>query len=82
MVLPDDPEIFDLPADPQIPLTLKIWQDVVQPTSLGLIGLSAVISGLAAFIARRNRNKELARINERQKGTKAVATVTTEKEEA
>lgn len=82
IVLPDDPEIFALPADPQIPLTLKIWQDVVQPTSLGLIGLGAIVSGLAALIARRNRNKELARVKARSQGTNAAATVTAEKKEA
>ena len=59
MVLPDDPEVLDLPANPAPPLTVNTWQKVVQPVTLGLTGLSVVVTGIAAVIARRNHMQEL-----------------------
>jgi formate dehydrogenase iron-sulfur subunit len=62
LVLPDEPEVLDLPTDPQTPALVSTWQKVVQPASLGLTGLSVIVTGLAAFMARRNHHKELERI--------------------
>ncbi len=59
MVLPDDPEVLDLPTNPAPPLTVNAWQKVVQPATLGLTGLGIVVTGVAAVIARRNHMQEL-----------------------
>ncbi|HRW48549.1 MAG: 4Fe-4S dicluster domain-containing protein [Caldilinea sp.] len=59
MVLPDDPEVLDLPANPQVPLLVNTWQKVVQPATMGLTGLSILVTGVAAVIARRNHMQEL-----------------------
>ncbi|NJN83424.1 MAG: hypothetical protein HC802_14825 [Caldilineaceae bacterium] len=66
MVLPDDPETLDLPANPTIPTPMKLWQKVVQPASMGLTGLSILVTGLAAVIARRNHMRELQQVHEEQ----------------
>ena len=63
MVLPDDPEVLDLPAKPDVPLLVNTWQKVVQPAALGLTGLSIVVTGLAAVIARRNHMQELKQLH-------------------
>jgi formate dehydrogenase iron-sulfur subunit len=81
VVLPDEPEVLDLPLNPQIPAAVNIWQNVVQPASLGLTGLSIVVTGLAAFIARRNHQKELARLQARNHTTEAVPASPAEKKE-
>jgi len=65
VVLPDEPEVLDLPVKPEIPAMVHAWQNVVQPMSLGLTGLSIAVTGLAAFIARRNHKQELERIRRR-----------------
>ena len=59
MVLPDDPEKFDLPRDPEPSFMAIAWQDVVQPVSIGLIGVTAAAAGVAGVIARRNHMAEL-----------------------
>ncbi len=63
MVLPDDPEKLDLPANPSNPATLNLWQKVVQPASIGLTGLSVAVTAVAAVIARRNHVAELAELH-------------------
>ena len=80
VLLPDDPEVLDLPVDPQIPLAINAWQQVVQPVSLGLTGLSVIATGLAAFIARRNHMKEMEHLH--QPDEPAETTPAPEKEEA
>lgn len=64
MVLPDDPEVLDLPANPQVPLMVNTWQKVVQPATMSLTGLSIVVTGIAAVIARRNHMQELKKLHE------------------
>jgi formate dehydrogenase iron-sulfur subunit len=63
MVLPDEPEKLNLPANPDVPLALNAWQNFIQPVSMGLTGLSVVVTGLAAVIARRNHMKEVEQIH-------------------
>lgn len=58
MILPNEPEQYELPAQPQVSGFTGAWQKVVQPASLGLTGLSLVVTGLAAIIARRAHLKE------------------------
>jgi len=74
VVLPDDPETLDLPLDPQLPVVADLWQDVVQPASVGLTGLSIVVAGLAAIIARRNHKQELERLHAHTNEPEAVPT--------
>ena len=66
MVLPDQPEQLDLPANPQTPAVLNTWQNVVQPASVGFIGFSLAFTGLASIIARRNHKKEVAQLHAHQ----------------
>jgi formate dehydrogenase iron-sulfur subunit len=63
MVLPDDPTVLDLPANPEVPLLVNTWQKVVQPAALGLTSLSVVVTGVAAVIARRNHMQELKQLH-------------------
>ncbi|MCB0079714.1 MAG: hypothetical protein KDE47_02230, partial [Caldilineaceae bacterium] len=63
MVLPDEPGAFDLPTNPQIPLTVTAWQKAVQPLSLAMTGLSIAVTGVAAVIARRNHVQEVKRLH-------------------
>ena len=65
MVLPDDPEVLDLPANPAPRLTVTAWQTVVQPATMGFTGLGIVVTGLAAVIARRNHMQELRELHSR-----------------
>lgn len=66
MVLPDEPTALNLPANPQVPVTLNAWQKVLQPASLGLTGLSVAVTGLLAVVARRNHMQELRALEARQ----------------
>uniref|UniRef100_A0A7C1FH28 4Fe-4S dicluster domain-containing protein n=1 Tax=Caldilinea aerophila TaxID=133453 RepID=A0A7C1FH28_9CHLR len=66
IVLPDEPEAFGLPVNPQRPLLLDMWQNVVQPAAAGLTGLSVLVAGVAAIIARRNHMKELEQLRSQQ----------------
>ncbi|MBW7884181.1 MAG: 4Fe-4S dicluster domain-containing protein [Caldilineaceae bacterium] len=59
LVLPDEPEQLDLPANPQQPIAIGAWQQVVQPVTLGLTALGAISMGIGALIARRNHMREL-----------------------
>lgn len=75
MVLPDDPEVLDLPADPQVPFIAAAWQKVVQPASITLTVGTAAVAGVAAVIARRNHMQELATLHiddGEQGGTKST----------
>lgn len=66
MVLPDAPEVLELPANPAPPLLVNTWQKTVQPVTLGLTGLSVVVTGIAAVIARRNHMQELKELHKEQ----------------
>ncbi len=66
MVLPDDPEVLDLPANPDVPLLVNTWQKVVQPAALSLTAFSVAVTGVAAVIARRNHMQELKQLHAQQ----------------
>jgi formate dehydrogenase iron-sulfur subunit len=58
-ILLDEPAAYDLPVDPQVPITLsRIWQKIVQP--LGLIAGGATLLGIAGvfLITRRTISME------------------------
>lgn len=59
LVLPDEAEELGLPANPQQPIAIGAWQQVVQPASLALTALGAISMGIAALIGRRNHMREL-----------------------
>jgi hypothetical protein len=62
-VLPDAPEVLDLPVDPKPPRMVNAWQNIVQPASVGLTALSVAVTGIFAVIARRNHMAELTRLH-------------------
>lgn len=64
MVLPDDPDVLDLPVDPRTTVAVQAWQKVVQPASMGITGLSILVTGIAAVIARRNHMKEIEALHD------------------
>jgi hypothetical protein len=66
MVLPDAPEVLDLPVDPAPPVAVNAWQKVVQPISLGVTGFSVLVTGIAAVIARRNHMNELKELHDQK----------------
>jgi len=58
-ILLDEPSAYDLPVDPQAPITLsRVWQKIVQP--LGLVAAGATILGITGtfFITRRTIKME------------------------
>ena len=57
-VLPDAPEVFELPVSPQVPGIVSAWQDVIQPLGWGLGGAAIVGLSLNYLVARANVNKE------------------------
>jgi formate dehydrogenase iron-sulfur subunit len=63
LVLPDDPETLDIPADPPpVPVVTGVWKTIVQPTSMAATALAAVGAGVLGIIARRNHMAELKEI--------------------
>lgn len=76
MVLPDEPEAMNLPENPNVPFPMKAWQNVVQPASMALTGLSVAVTGVAAVIARRNHMKELNELHKAQAQAEAEGPAT------
>jgi len=72
MVLPDSPDMLNLPVNPDVPMAVNAWQKIVQPMSIGMTGLSVAVTGLAAVIARRNHMRELDQIH-KEEAEQAVA---------
>jgi formate dehydrogenase iron-sulfur subunit len=60
MVLLAKPSVYGLPDDPQMPVTLTAWQQVVQPASVGLTVTAIIATGLSFIIARRQHLREKA----------------------
>lgn len=80
MVLPDDPEVLDLPLNPGPTAAVQAWQKVVQPAAMGLTGLSVIFLGVAAVISRRSHMQELRDLH-RQEPPTAVTGADEPKEE-
>jgi len=78
MVVPDDPEVLDLPLQPDPPLVAQAWQKVVQPGSIALTGATIAAAGVAAVIARRNHMAELDAIEQAEAGVATGTADTTE----
>lgn len=73
MVLPDTPETLEMPADPKPPILVETWQQVVQPASMGAIGLSVLATGLSFIVARRNHLREMKEMHARDAAVPAAA---------
>lgn len=55
-LLPDDPEVFDLPANPKVPTAAVIWKDYAHP--LGKLALGGVGMALVgAYVTNKLFNK-------------------------
>lgn len=67
LVLPDDPETLDIPADPPpVPAVTDMWKTIIQPTSMAATAIAAVGAGVLGIIARRNHMAELKAIEDKQ----------------
>ena len=55
-LLLDNPEVYGLPVDPKIPLSLTLWKDVVRPAGGLVVGgaAAAVLVGVFANFLRGN----------------------------
>jgi formate dehydrogenase iron-sulfur subunit len=65
LVLPDDPETLDIPADPPpVPVVTDVWKQLIQPASMAATAMAAIGAGVLGVIARRNHMAELRAIEE------------------
>lgn len=64
MTLLDRPDAYGLPAKPERPVALTVWQGAVQPAATGLSALAAVSMGLMFIFARRQHAREKAKIHD------------------
>jgi len=82
LVLPDDPETLDIPADPPpVPVSVDVWKHIVQPVSMGATALAAVGAGVLGVIARRNHLAELKELEEQEKAGVAAGGLESTEEE-
>ena len=71
MVLPDDPDVLDLPVDPAPGALINTWTGIVQPATLALTAGATVAAGVMGVIARRNHMLELKELKELEEGEEA-----------
>jgi len=57
-VLDDNPEVYKLPADPQVSAAAIAWKDVIQPVGWAVGGLTLIGLGMNYLVARANAKKE------------------------
>lgn len=60
LILPDTPAALGLAENPQPSLAVNAWQNVVQPLSVGTLGLSIGVTALTFIVARREHAREKA----------------------
>lgn len=58
-VLRDQPEVYGLPANPQVAASLGIWKEAVQPAGKLAMAATAILGGFSFIIARRNHLREM-----------------------
>jgi formate dehydrogenase iron-sulfur subunit len=63
MVLPDAPAVLGLPANPQTPAALNVWQSMDQPVTFGVSLSSVLFTGLAFIVARREHKRAQAALH-------------------
>jgi formate dehydrogenase iron-sulfur subunit len=57
-VLDDVPEMYGLPANPQVSAATIVWKDVIQPLGWAVGGLTILGLGMNYLVARANAKKE------------------------
>lgn len=62
LVLLDNPAVYGLPENPQVPPLVNTWQSTVQPLSFTAIGLAALGSAAAFYFARRAHKHEKGKL--------------------
>jgi formate dehydrogenase iron-sulfur subunit len=60
LILLDRPEVYGLPQRPEVPRTVRVWQEKVQPLTTALSALAAAGMGLTFIFARRRHAREAA----------------------
>ncbi|MEN8041308.1 MAG: 4Fe-4S dicluster domain-containing protein [Actinomycetota bacterium] len=81
LVLPDDPETLDIPADPPpVPIVTDIWKNVIQPASMAATAVAAVGAGVLGIIARKNHLAELREVEEQELAIAGVSESGSEEE--
>lgn len=58
LLLLDKPTVFGLPGKPVKPAMIDLWQQVVQPASVGLSLTALAVTGLSFIVARRQHLRE------------------------
>ena len=66
LILPDTPAALGLQDNPQPSLAVNAWQNVVQPLSVGTLGLSIGVTALSFIVARREHAREQALLKEKE----------------
>jgi hypothetical protein len=59
-VLEEEPEVYGLPSVPQYPVTVRLWQRIIQP--LGNVAFGATLLGILGaflFVRRKIRMEEV-----------------------
>lgn len=71
-LLLDAPEVYGLPVNPQIPLSLTLWKDVIRPVGGIAVGgaAAAVVVGVLGNVLRGSYNKHAEEEKELPKGGK------------
>jgi formate dehydrogenase iron-sulfur subunit len=71
-LLLDHPEVYELPANPTIPLSLTLWKDVIRPVGGIAVGgaAAAVFVGVLGNFLRGGYRKEASQEHEMEKGGK------------
>jgi len=57
-VLRDSPTVYGLPTAPELPVSLGVWKDAVQPAGKLAMAGTLLLAGLGFVIARRNHLRE------------------------
>jgi len=56
-VLEESPDVYGLPVDPQVPLSLSVWKDVVQPLGKVAMGGALAVAAASLFLTTRAQKK-------------------------
>ncbi len=57
-VLEDTPDVYGLPVNPQVPLSLSLWKDVVQPLGKVAMGGALGMAAVSLFLTTRAQKKQ------------------------
>lgn len=54
-VLEDTPDVYGLPVNPQVPISLTLWKDLVQPLGKLAMGGALAVAATSFILNRRNK---------------------------